>query len=98
MIGSEYQAKDFLDPGITITKAFDGVWADAEAFNRKVKVIYLSICTAEPERMYNSANKFHQALEKAWIKHIYFESPGTSNEWQSWRRGLYQFAPLLFND
>jgi hypothetical protein len=24
------------------------------------------------------------------------ESPETAHEWQTWRRSLYQFAPLLF--
>lgn len=88
----------FLDPGTDITKAFDGVWADAEAFNKKVKVMYLSIGTVEPERMYKSVNGFHLALEKAGINHIYYESPGTSHEWQTWRRSLNQFAGLIFKD
>jgi enterochelin esterase-like enzyme len=88
----------FLEAGTDITKAFDGVWANADSFNNKVNVLYLSIGTNEPERMYNSVNNFHRELEKAGIKHIYYESPGTSHEWQTWRRSLYQFAPLLFND
>ncbi|MDH5250762.1 MAG: alpha/beta hydrolase-fold protein [Cyclobacteriaceae bacterium] len=88
----------FLEPGSDITKAFDGVWADAEAFNKKIKVMYLSIGTLEPERMYNSVNGFHTALEKAGIKHIYYESPGTSHEWQTWRRSLNQFAGMIFKD
>ena len=86
----------FLEPGSDITQAFDGVWADADAFNKKVKMMYLSIGTVEPERMYQSVNNFHKELEKADIKHIYYESPGTAHEWQTWRRSLYQFAPLLF--
>lgn len=88
----------FLDPNTDITKVFDGVWADAGSFNKKVKLMYLSIGTAEPERMYNSVNNFHQALEKAGIKHVYYESPGTSHEWQTWRRSLNQFAALIFKD
>jgi len=48
--------------------------------------------------MYNSVNGFHLALEKAGIKHIYYESPGTSHEWQTWRRSLNQFAGLIFKD
>jgi S-formylglutathione hydrolase FrmB len=39
---------------------------------------------------------FHQALEQAGIKHVFYESPDTAHEWQTWRRSLYQFAPLLF--
>lgn len=88
----------FLEPGSDITKAFDGVWADADSFNKKLKVLYLSIGTVEPERMYNSVHNFHLALEKAGIKHIYYESPGTSHEWQTWRRSLNQFAALIFKN
>jgi len=46
--------------------------------------------------MYTSVNAFHQNLEKIGIKHIYYESPGTSHEWQTWRRSLHQFAGLIF--
>jgi enterochelin esterase-like enzyme len=88
----------FLEPGSDITKVFDDVWADADSFNKKVKVMYLSIGTVEPERMYNSVNNLHLALENIGIKHIYYESPGTSHEWLTWRRSLHQFASLLFKD
>jgi len=88
----------FLQPDSDIKEVFDGVWADPEAFNKKVKVVYLSIGTDEPERMYQSVNNFHKVIEEAGIKHIYYESPGTSHEWQTWRRSLHQFAQLLFED
>ena len=29
-------------------------------------------------------------------KHTYYESEGTAHEWQTWRRSLFGFAPLLF--
>ena len=93
-----FSGASFIQPGTDITKMFDGVWADAGAFNKKVKVLYISIGTAEPERMYTGVKGFHEALEKAGIKHIYYESPGTSHEWQSWRRSLRQFAGLIFKD
>jgi enterochelin esterase family protein len=86
----------FMPPGSDITKMYDGVWADATAFNQKVKLIYISIGTDEPERMYQGINNFHLELEKAGIKHIYFESPGTAHEWLTWKRSLKQFASLLF--
>ena len=87
-----------LQPGIDIKTLYKGVWADANAFNQKIKLMYLSIGTAEPERMYQSVNNFHKELDKAGIKHVYYESPGTSHEWQTWRRSLNQFAALLFKD
>ena len=76
--------------------AHGGVMADADAFNKKVRVLWLGIGTTEPQRMYESVKNYHQALEKAGIKHVYYESPGTSHEWLTWRRSLHEFAPLLF--
>ena len=76
--------------------AHNGVMADADAFNKKVHLLWLGIGTAEPQRMYESIKNYHQALEKAGIKHVYYESPGTSHEWLTWRRSLHEFAPLLF--
>ena len=74
----------------------DGVMADAEAFNKKVHLIWLGIGTAEARRMYDGVKNYREALEKAGIKTVYYESPGTSHEWQTWRRCLREFAPLLF--
>ncbi len=76
--------------------AHGGVMADAADFNKKVHVLWLGIGTAEPPRMYESVKNYHEALEKAGIKHVYYESPGTSHEWLTWRRCLHEFAPLLF--
>ncbi len=39
-----------------------------------------------------------EALKEAGINSHYYVSPLTAHEWQSWRRSLYQFAPLLFQD
>lgn len=85
-----------LQPGEDFSKMYDGVWADANAFNQKMKLVYLSIGTAEPTNMYQTVNGFHTELEKAGIKHVYYESPGTSHEWLTWRRSLNQFAGLIF--
>ena len=35
-------------------------------------------------------------LDRANVKHVFYESPGTSHEWQTWRRDLKDFAPRLF--
>ncbi len=75
--------------------AHNGVMADAGEFNRKVRLVWLGIGTAEG-RMYEGIKNYHQALEKAGIKHGYYESPGTAHEWLTWRRCLHEFAPLLF--
>ena len=39
-----------------------------------------------------------EALKAAGINSCFYVSPDTAHEWQSWRRSLYQFAPLLFQD
>ncbi len=70
----------------------NGVFADAAAFNKKVKVLFLGIGSVEG----NSAKTFSEALTKAGIHNVYFESPGTAHEWLTWRRCLNDFAPRLF--
>lgn len=79
-----------------VSTAQGGVMADSDAFNTKVKLLWLGIGTTEPQRMYEGVKNYHEALEEAGIKHVYYESPGTSHEWLTWRRCLNEFAPLLF--
>ena len=38
------------------------------------------------------------ALKQAGINSVFYESPNTAHEWLTWRRSLYQFAPLLFKN
>jgi enterochelin esterase family protein len=78
--------------------AHNGVMADADAFNKQVRLVWLGIGTTERKQMYEGVKNYHLALEKAGIKHVYYESPGTAHEWQTWRRSLHEFAPLLFVD
>jgi enterochelin esterase-like enzyme len=79
-----------------VKTAHNGVLADADAFNKKVKLVWLGIGTAEGERLYNGVKSYRDSLEKAGIKTVFYESPGTAHEWQTWRRCLREFAPLLF--
>jgi hypothetical protein len=51
---------------------------------------------AEPERMHTGLTNFNKFLGQAGIEHVFYESPGTAHEWQTWRRDLNLFAPLLF--
>jgi len=74
----------------------NGVMADADAFNKKVHLVWLGIGTAEGELFYNSVKSFRDTLEDAGIKTVFFESEGTAHEWHTWRRSLYDFAPRLF--
>ncbi len=75
---------------------YNGAFADPAAFAKKVKVLWLSIGTAEPERMRAGIHRLHDALNEAKIQHVFYESPGTDHEWQTWRRDLHGFAPKLF--
>ena len=70
----------------------NGVFADADAFNKKVKVLFLGIGSMEGPR----TKDFSEQLTKAGIKNVYFESAGTAHEWLTWRRCLNDFAPRLF--
>ena len=70
----------------------NGVFADATAFNKKVKVLFLGIGSTEGPGTKN----FSDQLTKAGVKNVYFESAGTAHEWLTWRRCLNDFAPRLF--
>jgi enterochelin esterase-like enzyme len=76
--------------------AYNGVMADADAFNRRVPLLFLSIGTAESQRFQDSVRGYRDALTKAGIKTVFYESPDTDHEWLTWRRSLREFAPLLF--
>ena len=78
--------------GFDAKTSSNGVFADAAAFNKKVKVLFLGIGSVEGP----SAKNFSEALTKAGIHNVYFESPGTAHEWLTWRRCLDDFAPRLF--
>lgn len=70
----------------------NGVFADAAAFNKKVKLLFLGIGSMEGP----GTKTFSEQLTKAGINNVYFESPGTAHEWLTWRRCLNDFAPRLF--
>jgi S-formylglutathione hydrolase FrmB len=70
----------------------NGVFADAPAFNKKVKVLFLGIGSMEG----TGTKNFSDQLTKTGIKNIYFGSAGTAHEWLTWRRCLNDFAPRLF--
>ena len=70
----------------------NGVFADAAAFNKKVKLLFLGIGSVEGP----GTKDFSAALTKAGIKNVYFESAGTAHEWLTWCRCLNDFAPRLF--
>jgi enterochelin esterase family protein len=70
----------------------DGVFADAAAFNKKVKVLFLGIGSEEGP----GTKAFSDQLTQAGINNVFFLSPGTAHEWLTWRRCFKEFAPRLF--
>jgi enterochelin esterase-like enzyme len=81
-----------FDPKADYNVAF----ADPAAFGKKVHLLWLGVGTQEPERMRTGLQNLHKSLQDAKIQHIFYESPGTDHEWQTWRRDLKDFAPRLF--
>jgi len=70
---------------------------DAAGFNKKVKLFWLGAGTAETA-IHQNTTAMKDALDKAGIKSVFFSSPGTDHEWQTWRRSLNDFAPRLFRE
>lgn len=75
--------------------ALNGAFADAAKFNKQVKVLWFGAGSGETQfvkMMNDSRNK----LDGLGIKSAGYISDGTFHEWHTWRRDLYEFAPLLF--
>jgi enterochelin esterase family protein len=83
--------------GFDAATSYNGAFRDPAAFNKKVRLLWLGAGTGE-ERFASSIQSMHRALDKVGVKHVVFESKGTSHEWQTWRRSLHDFAPRLFRD
>ena len=76
---------------------------DMAAFKQKVKLVFVSYGSRMRSTGGRGRGRFNgkantEALKQAGVNSHYYESPLTAHEWQSWRRSLYQFAPLLFQD
>jgi enterochelin esterase family protein len=67
---------------------------DMAAFKRQVKLVFVSYGSKEGGNVAAKTNV--DALQQAGVKTAFYLSPETAHEWQSWRRSLYQFAPMLF--
>src|SRR5512133_441737 len=79
---------------------------DMAAFKQKVKVLFVSYGSRElggnrggGRGGFGGDPKANsEALKAVGVNSYFYVSPDTAHEWQSWRRSLYQFAPLLFQD
>ncbi|MBK5271293.1 MAG: esterase [Bacteroidia bacterium] len=63
----------------------------------KPKLIFISYGSKET-RGADALPKVESDLKAAGFNVATYVSPGTAHEFQSWRRSLYQMAPLLFKD
>lgn len=85
--------------------------ANIPDFKQKVKVLFVSYGSREidnPARRggggpgggrggnATTAKADVEALKQAGVNAHFYVSPNTAHEWQSWRRSLHEFAPLLF--
>lgn len=78
---------------------------DMAAFREKVKLVFISYGSRElgtnrvAGRGFGGDPKANTlALKESGVNAVFYESPGTAHEWQSWRRSLHQFVPLLFKE
>jgi enterochelin esterase-like enzyme len=82
---------------LDLQNIYGGAMANPAEFNKKVKVFFFSAGTEPPLENPEALKKHQEQLIAAGITNSYlYISPGTSHEWQTWRRSLYTFAPLLF--
>jgi len=84
-------------PTLDLKTVYSGAMADPAEFNRKVKVLFMSFGTEPPLENPAGLKRHQEQLIAAGItnSYVYF-SPGTTHEWQTWRRSLYTFSQLLF--
>ena len=80
---------------------------DMAKFKEKVKLVFISYGSKElgTNRVGGARGGLGgdpkenvAALKTAGINSVFYESPDTAHEWQSWRRSLKEIAPLLFKD
>lgn len=73
----------------------DAVAAQGAAFGDQIRLLWFGVGTTEAN-FYKRTQEVRAQLQKAGIPSGYYESPGTAHEFQTWRRCLHEFAPLLF--
>ena len=78
--------------GIDLKTCFDGVFQDADKFNKQVKYFFMG-CGSEANF---GTEKMTSDLKSMGINVEFYESPGTHHEWLTWRRCLRQYLPHLF--
>lgn len=70
-------------------------------FKENIDLLFISYGSKELEnarRFGGDPRENNNKLEEMGMNTHFYVSPETAHEWQSWRRSLYEFAPLLFKD
>lgn len=71
-------------------------------FKDNVKLLFVSYGSRELENPrrgpWGDPRENTEAVKKAGMNTHFYVSPNTAHEFQSWRRSLYQLAPLLFQE
>ena len=80
--------------GLDAKTAYDGVFADAEKFNKQIHYFYMN--WGEEDFIKNA--DLVKSLREQGIKVDANESKGTAHEWLTWRRGLNEFIPHIFKN
>ena len=74
---------------------------DLEAFKKSNRLVFVSYGSRElgngnQPRRGGDPKAAVDALKAAGVNSVFYVSPDTAHEWQSWRRSLKEMAPLLF--
>jgi len=73
--------------------------ADVAAFKAANKLVFIGYGSRELGGNRGGDPKANvEALREAGINSHFYVSPDTAHEWQTWRRSLREFAPLLFKE
>jgi len=81
-----------------VKAAFNGVFADPVAFDKKLSLLYLhSGDQGLDEGIHKAAEDLFNTLQKGGSKNVVFrDAKGLGHEWQTWRLAFHDFAPRLF--
>ena len=78
--------------GLDVKTAYNGVFADAAAFNKKIHYFYMNWGSED----FIKSQPIVDSLRQLGIKVDSSVSQGTGHEFLTWRRGLKEFVPKLF--
>ena len=78
--------------GLDMNKTYDGIFSRPDEVNSKLHYLFLGCGSLENM----GTDKLIQDLRNAGVKVDSYVSPGTLDEWLTWRRCLKEFVPHLF--